>query len=281
MAKTITCDHITETVAELTRTCNLHLPEDVTERTRQSLERERSALGRTILADILKNHEIAAETGMPLCQDTGTAVVFLELGQEVHIEGGWLYDAVQAGVSRGYTENCLRASTMDHPWLRRNTGDNTPAVIHTNLVPGDALRITLMPKGGGAENYAALAMLTPAQGREGVKAFVVNCVKKAGPNACPPLVVGVGVGGNFEQAPILAKKALLRRLDEHNPRPEVQALEEELLEEINRLGIGPMGFGGSTTALAVAVEIAPCHIASLPVAVNLNCHVARHATAVL
>ena len=243
MEKIVTCATVTKAVATLSRQCNLYLPEDVCIRIRQALETEKNALAKTILQDILENHAIAAKTGLPLCQDTGTAVVFVELGQDVRIQEGYLYDAIQAGISQGYTEHLLRASIMEHPWLRKNTGDNTPGIIHLQLIPGDEIRITLMPKGGGAENYAAVAMLTPAQGLEGAKEFVLDCIKRAGPNACPPLVVGVGIGGNFETAPLLSKKALLRPVDQHNPLPEVRVLEEELLEKINHLNIGPLGFG--------------------------------------
>ena len=281
MVKKISCEKITEVVVEMTLKSNLYLPPDVKQKLDQALENETNPLAHSILKDLIKNQDIAQKSGLPLCQDTGLAVVFVELGQEVLIEGGLLYDAINAGISRGYTEHYLRKSIVSHPWLRKNSGDNTPAVIHTFLTGGDQLKITLMPKGGGAENYAALTMLTPAQGLEGVKEFVIESVKKAGPNACPPIVVGVGVGGNFELAPLLAKKALGRPLGQVSLHPEVAELEHELLAKINRLGIGPQGLGGDTTALGVAVEIYPCHIASLPVAVNLNCHVSRHESVIL
>lgn len=277
----VTCSRISQAVATLAIECNLYLPDDVTQLIRKSLESEDDELSRSILEDILQNHRIAAQQGMALCQDTGVAVVFLEVGQEVHISGGFLYDAVNAGVARGYTEGYLRKSMVRHPWQRVNSGDNTPAIIHVDIVPGDQLKITMMPKGGGAENYAGLAMLTPAQGLEGAKQFAVDCVKKAGPNACPPVVVGVGIGGNFESVPMLAKRALCRPLGQSNASKEVAQVEADLLREINQLGIGPQGLGGKTTALSVAVEIAPCHIASFPVAVNLNCHVARCKSIVL
>ena len=281
MVKKISCEKITEAVAEMTLKSNLYLPPDVKQKLNQALDNETNPLAHSILTDLIKNQDIAQKSGLPLCQDTGLAVVFVELGQEVLIEGGLLYDAINAGISRGYTEHYLRKSIVSHPWLRKNSGDNTPAVIHTFLTGGDQLKITLMPKGGGAENYAALTMLTPAQGLEGVKEFVIESVKKAGPNACPPIVVGVGVGGNFELAPLLAKKALGRPLGQVSLHPEVAELEHELLAKINSLGIGPQGLGGDTTALGVAVEIYPCHIASLPVAVNLNCHVSRHESVIL
>lgn len=281
MTRTITCNEISQAVARLSRESNLFLPDDVRAQIEAALLREDAPLARSVLQSILRNHAIAAESGLPLCQDTGIAVVFLEIGQEVHIEGGFLYDAVQSGVARGYTENHLRKSIVRHPWLGGNTGDNTPAVLHTEITPGDQLKITLMPKGAGAENHAALSLFTPAQGLTAAKAFILESVKKAGSSACPPLVVGVGIGGNFELAPLLAKKALCRPLCQRNPLPEVRALEDELLRAINALGIGPAGLGGNTTALAVAIEIHPCHIASFPVAVNLNCHVSRHRSVIL
>ena len=234
-----------------------------------------------MLKDLYANSELAAKEQMPICQDTGTAVVFLEIGQEVYIKGGYIYDAVNEGVRQGYYEGYLRKSIVKHPWIRENTGDNTPAIIHADIVPGDTLKIIVAPKGGGSENMSALTMLKPAAGLEGVKQFVIDTVKKAGPNACPPIIVGVAVGGNFEKAAILAKKALLRKLGQAHPDPMVAKVEQELLKKINDLGIGPQGFGGKITALAVHLEIFPCHIASLPVAVNINCHVSRHKSVVL
>jgi fumarate hydratase subunit alpha len=226
---------------------------------------------------ILENHRLAAREQRPACQDTGLAVVFLELGQDVRIEGGDLVAAINEGVRRGYEKGYLRKSVVAEPLFeRKNTRDNTPAIIHTSIVAGDKLKITLAPKGGGAENMSGVAMMIPAAGVEGVRKFVIEQVRKAGPNPCPPVVVGVGIGGNFEVAPLLAKKALVRPMGSRNPNPAYAALEDELLEAINKLGIGPQGLGGSTTALAVHVEYAPCHIASLPVAVNLNCHVSPH-----
>lgn len=281
MPRTITCAEIVAAVAELCQQANYYLGEDVKKALEEAYAKEESPTGRDVLKQILANAEIAAAEQMPMCQDTGVAVVFLEVGQEVAITGGYLYDAVNEGVKKGYTEGYLRKSMVGDPLKRQNTGDNTPAVIHTKIVPGDRLKITVAPKGGGSENMSALAMLTPAAGREGVKKFVVETVKKAGPNPCPPVVVGVGIGGNFEKAALLAKEALLRPLGEPNPEPDLAALEQEILAEINRLGIGPQGFGGRVTALAVHINTFPCHIASLPVAVNLNCHAARHKTVVL
>lgn len=233
------------------------------------------------MKQLLENAHIARENAVPMCQDTGFAVVFLELGQDVNITGGFLYDAVNEGVRKGYTEGYLRKSIVNHPLQRINTGDNTPAVIHTSIVPGDKLTITVAPKGGGSENMSAIRMLKPAEGREGVKKFVLETVKNAGPNPCPPVIVGVGMGGTFEKAALLAKQALLRPLGQPHPESDIAELESELLEEINKTGIGPQGLGGRTTALGVHILTYPCHIASLPVAVNINCHAARHKKAVL
>ncbi|MFZ5633744.1 MAG: fumarate hydratase [Bacillota bacterium] len=260
---------------------NYFLGADVLKALEKKQQEEISLTGKDILKQLLLNAKIAKEDLVPMCQDTGFAVVFLELGQEVRITGGSLYDAVNKGVRKGYTEGYLRKSIVDHPLKRVNTGDNTPAVIHTKLVPGDSLKITVAPKGAGSENMSAVKMLKPAEGLEGVKKFVVEAVKAAGPNPCPPIVVGVGIGGTFEKCALLAKEALLRELGRPSHLPEIAAIERELLEEINSLGIGPQGLGGKTTALAVHIEIYPCHIASLPVAVNINCHAARHKEAVL
>jgi len=255
--------------------CNL--PEENLQRIEAFAATEESEVGRQVLEMILENHRLAAREQRPACQDTGLAVVFLELGQDVHIEGGELASAINDGVRRGYEKGYLRKSVVDDPLFeRKNTRDNTPAIIHTTVVAGDTLKITLAAKGGGAENMSAVAMMIPAAGVEGVRRFVVEQVRKAGSNPCPPVVVGVGIGGNFEVAPLLAKKALVRPMGSKNPNPAYAALEDELLEAINKLGIGPQGLGGSTTALAVHVEYAPCHIASMPVAVNLNCHVSPH-----
>lgn len=279
--RTITSDAVIEAVASLCQEANFYLGDDVKEVLQKSLEEEVSPPGRDVIKQILANVEIAAGEQVPMCQDTGVAVVFLDLGQDVHVEGGYLYDAVNEGVRRGYTEGYLRKSMLGHPLGGKNTGDNTPAVIHTRIVPGDKLTITVAPKGGGSENMSAVGMLTPAAGAEGVKKFVLETVKKAGPNPCPPIVVGVGIGGNFEKAALLAKEALLRPLRQPSPQPDIAEMEQELLTEINKLGIGPQGFGGRITALAVHIEIFPCHIASLPVAVNINCHAARHRSVTL
>ncbi len=276
----IPCETIQEAVRRLCIEANLFLPEDVCRGIDRMASSETRSLCREMLGQMQENRRVSAETGLALCQDTGTAVVFVELGQEVHISGGFLYDAIQAGVAQGYAEGYLRRSIVS-ALERVNTGDNTPAIIHITLAPGEGLTITVAPKGGGAENMSAAAMLKPSAGLVGVADFVVDVVQKAGANPCPPVVVGVGVGGNFETAPLLAKRALLRPLDSHSPDPFAVKLEQELLARINGLGVGVMGFGGENTALSVLVETMPCHFASLPVAVNLNCHVARHRTAVL
>jgi fumarate hydratase subunit alpha len=273
---------ITETVSRLFKEACVILPPDVLQALKRTRKNEDSLTGRSVLDQIIENAALASHDNIPLCQDTGVAVVFLEIGQEVHITGGDLYSAVNEGVRRGYTEGYLRKSMTDHPFSsRKNTGDNTPAVIHADIVPGDKLKIIVMPKGGGAENMTCLAMLLPANGRQGVIDFVVKTVDESGGNPCPPLIVGVGIGGTAEQTLLLAKRALMREIGRHNPDKETAELEKELLERINNLGIGPMGFGGRTTALAVHVETFPAHIASMPVAVNLQCHSARHKEAVL
>jgi len=278
--RTIAAEEITAVVARLCREANVALEEGVLRALAEAREQEESPQGRDVLDKLLANARLAREEGMPLCQDTGVAVVFLEVGQDLHIAGD-LEAAVHEGIRQGYREGYLRASVVRHPLDRVNTGDNTPAVIHCRIVPGDRLKITVAPKGAGSENMSALRMLKPADGVEGVKRFVLEVVEKAGPNACPPLVVGVGIGGTMEKAALLAKEALLRSLGSRAADPLAAALEEELLAAINCLGIGPLGLGGRVTALAVHVEVYPCHIASLPVAVNLNCHVARHRSAEL
>lgn len=278
----ISCDEIARTVARLCVEANLYLGEDVLAALRRAKEEEVSPLGREILDQILRNAEIAAREKLPLCQDCGMTVVFLELGQDVHITGGNLYEAINEGVRRGYEEGYLRKSVVERPFSARvNTKDNTPAVIHTEVVPGDRLRITVCPKGGGSENMSYLKMLSPAAGRQGVIDFVVDCVDKSGANPCPPVIVGVGIGGTIDQTTLIAKKALLRPVGQPHPDPEVAELEAEILERVNKLGIGPQGFGGRVTALAVHAETFPCHIASLPVAVNIQCHSARHKEAIL
>jgi len=273
---------IRDTVKRLCVDANTILPEDVREALKKASAAEESPLGREILRDILRNAEIAASDKVPICQDTGFAVFFAEIGQDAHVVGGDFTEAVNEGVRRGYVEGYLRNSIVADPIFKRNnTGDNTPAVIHTSLIPGDRIRIIFAPKGGGSENMRALAMLTPADGVEGIERFVVDTVDRAGSNPCPPIIVGVGVGGTAEQAALIAKKALLRETGERHPDPAVADLEERLLARINALGIGPQGFGGRTTALDVHIETFPAHIASMPVAVNLQGHAARHMEAVL
>jgi len=275
-------EEIADTVARLSMEANYYLGEDILAALRRAKEEEGSPLGREILDQILENAEVAAGEEMPLCQDTGITVVYLEWGQEVHLVGGSLTEAVNEGVRRGYKEGYLRKSVVERPLSARiNTRDNTPAVIHTEIVPGDKLKITVLPKGGGSENMSYLKMLSPAAGRQGVIDFVVESVDKAGANPCPPTIVGVGVGGTADKAMDLAKRSLLREVGAPHSDPEVRELERDILEAVNRLGIGPQGFGGRVTALAVHVETFPCHIASLPVAVNLQCHSARHKSALL
>jgi len=279
--RTIDCSVIISEVARLCQEANYRLGEDVINSFKKSCETEVSQSGKEILNLLVENAGIAAAESIPMCQDTGVAVVFLELGQDVHIINGDLYEAVNQGVRKGYQEGFLRKSIVGHPLERVNTGDNTPAVIHTKIVPGEQLKITVAPKGGGSENMSALKMLKPAEGVEGVKKFVLDTVKNAGPNPCPPLIIGVGIGGTMEKCAMLAKEALLRPVGEPHPLPDIARLEQELLEKINKLGIGPSGLGGRTTALAVHIEIFGCHIASLPVAVNINCHAARHKSVVI
>jgi fumarate hydratase subunit alpha len=278
----ISASQITETVARLFSEANYCLAEGVLEKLKEASEKEKSETAREVLKQIVANAEIASRENIPLCQDCGSAVVFLELGQEVHVTGGDLNAAVNEGVRRAYKESFLRKSMVNRPFSGRvNTQDNTPAIIYTDIIPGDRLRIVAVPKGGGAENMSRLGMLTPADGREGIVKFVLKAVDEAGSNPCPPIVVGVGIGGTAEKTLYLAKKALLRKIGEASSDPEMAALERELLEKINALGIGPMGYGGSTTALAVHVEAFPAHIASLPLAVNFNCHSSRHEEATL
>ena len=278
----ISVSAIADAVESLVQEANFCLPADVYRAIEAARDRERSPLCREVLGDLLENADIARENRVPICQDTGLAVFFVELGQEVHITGGSFRAAMDEGVARGYTKGYLRKSTQDHLLSERvNRRNNTPAIVHLELVEGDRLTITVCPKGGGSENMSAVKMLTPSAGREGVKKFIVDTVRTAGANPCPPIVVGCAVGGTMEQCAKLAKKALLRPIGEPNPDPECAALEAELLEEINRLGIGAGGFGGTETALAVHLLAHPVHLASLPVAVNLQCHAARHKTIVL
>ena len=278
MPREIEYEKIVEAVKEIALRANYKLPRDVVHAFQQALEREESELGREVLRQILLNAEAAEKEEMAYCQDTGVAVVFVEIGQDVRVVGGSLRDAIEEGVRRAYTEGYLRASMVYDPvFERRNTKDNTPPIIHYEIVPGDKLKLIFAPKGAGSENTSRLAMLKPADGWEEVKRFVLETVKLAGPNACPPFTVGVGIGGNFEYCALLAKKALLRPVGERSKDPVARRIEEELLEEINKIGWGPMGFGGTTTAIDVKVELYPCHIASLPVAVNIQCHASRHA----
>ena len=273
---------ITQTVAELCQQANFELGDDVLAALKQAQQTEESPLGRQVLSQLLENARIAQQERVPLCQDCGTAVVFLEIGQETHITGGDLQVAVEEGVRRGYSQGYLRKTIVSQPFSARiNTRDNTPPVIHTEIVPGDQLKITVLPKGGGAENMSRLAMLTPSNSREDVINLVVGTVDEAGGNPCPPIIVGLGIGATAEKAMLLAKQALLRPVGKPNPDPEIAQLEKEILGRINDLGIGPLGFGGRTTALAVHAEVTPTHLASLPVAVNLQCHSARHKEAVL
>ena len=271
---------ITDAVARLCMEANYRLPEDIRARLETMKQQEDWPGACTLLQQITENYRLAEQTSMPICQDTGMACVFLKIGQDVHISGD-LTEAVHEGVRRGYREGYLRKSVVRDPLRRENTGDNTPAMIYCDLVPGDRLEITVAPKGFGSENMSAVKMLRPSDGVEGVKEFILQTVKNAGPNPCPPVVVGVGIGGTFDKVAYLAKSALLRQVDVSNPDPYYANLETELLSAINTLGIGPQGLGGKTTALAVNIEVLPTHIAGLPVAVNMNCHVTRHATEVL
>ncbi len=273
---------ITAAIEQMCVSANCRLPELNLRKLEGAIAGEKSPLGRSILQRLLQNHRLAGEQMVPACQDTGLAVVFAEIGQDVHITGGAFESAVDEGIRRGYTRGYLRKSSVSDPLFeRRNTGDNTPAVIHVRIVPGDKVSLTLAPKGGGAENMSAVRMLTPSDGVEGVIAFAVETVSKAGPSACPPVVVGIGIGGTFDMVTVLAKYALIRPMGERNTDPRYSELEERILTEVNELGIGPQGFGGSTTALAVHIEARACHIASLPVAVNLNCHVSPHETRII
>lgn len=273
-----------EIIANIKEMCieaNLKLASDVDKRIREAYEKETSFLGRRVLRQLCENLDIARNELIPICQDTGITTVFLKIGQEVHIEGGSLEEAVNEGIRRGYNEGYLRKSVVSDPVIRKNTKDNTPGIIHYEIVPGDRLEITVAPKGFGSENMSRIYMLKPSDGVEGIKEAVLETVRLAGPNACPPFVVGIGIGGNFEKCALLAKKALMRNLDEPSEIPHIRKLEEELLDEINNLGIGPAGLGGITTALGVKIETYPTHIAGLPVAVNICCHVNRHVTRIL
>lgn len=271
---------VTEKVRDLCIEGNTDLGEDVLQAFDWAMEREESPLGVEILKELKENARIAKEEKVAICQDTGFAIVFVELGQDVHLIGGDLKEAIFEGVRQGYRDGYLRKSIC-HPFTRKNTGDNTPAIIHTEMVPGEKVKVIVAPKGGGSENMSRVVMLTPSDGVEGIKRFVIQRVKESGSNPCPPTIIGVGIGGTFEQAALLAKKSLLRSLGSKNPDPELEKLESEILTEINKLGIGPQGLGGSTTSLAVHVLMMPCHIASLPLAVNIQCHAQRHKEVVI
>jgi len=277
----ISCERIIDTVRDLFIRASTDLGDDILSAIRDAAQSEDTKLGKYALEKIVENAKVAKDESLPLCQDTGLAIVFAEVGQDVHVTGGGFNEAIQEGVRRAYRDGFLRKSVCD-PISRANTGDNTPAVIHTQIVPGDTIRIIAMPKGGGSENMSSSVMLLPSAGLEGIKEHIVEMVKKAGPNPCPPILVGVGIGGSIEKSALLAKKALSRRVGEPNRSDtRLSELERETLTEINVLGIGPQGYGGRTTALGVHVEMMPCHIASLPVTVNIQCHVARHGEAII
>lgn len=279
--KEIHTSKITDCVEKLCKEANYFLNSDIYKSLKSSVENENSENGKMVLDILLKNADIAKQDQIAICQDTGMAVVFLEVGQNVHIVGGNLYDAVNEGIRRGYKKGYLRSSVVNHPLKRINTGDNTPGVIYTDIVEGDRIKITVAPKGFGSENMSALKMLKPSDGVDGVKEFIVKTVSEAGPNPCPPVIVGVGIGGTMEKAALLAKKALLRPVGSASKLHDIAELESEILKEINKLGIGPAGLGGNTTALAVNIEVFPTHIAGLPVAVNIGCHATRHASAII
>ena len=274
--KTINVNEIIKTVKELSIEANYYLPNDVKEAIEKAEKNEKWPIANNILNKILENSQIASAEKMPICQDTGMACVFIDIGQDVHITGGSLEEAINEGVRQGYAEGFLRKSVVKDPLHRVNTNDNTPALIYYNMVPGDKVKITVAPKGFGSENMSRIAMLKPSDGLEGVKNFVLETVRMAGPNPCPPIVIGIGIGGSFDKAAYLAKKALIRPVNENNTDEFYGNLEKELLEEVNKIGIGPQGFGGKTTALALNIETYPTHIAGLPVAVNINCHATRH-----
>lgn len=276
MVRSVNVELLTENIKEMCIQANHFLAPDMDKAMRDAHEKETRPLAKQILGQLLENLDIAGQDMIPICQDTGMAVVFLKVGQDVHFEGGSVEDAVNEGVRQGYAEGYLRKSVVGDPLLRVNTKDNTPAIIHYEIVPGDQVEITVAPKGFGSENMSKICMLKPADGVEGVKEAIVNAVKEAGPNACPPVVVGVGIGGTFEKAAILAKKALTREIGEHSELPHIKELEEELLAKINEIGLGPAGLGGDTTALAVNINTYATHIAGLPVAINICCHVNRH-----
>ena len=273
-------DEITKVVRDLFIDANCNLGEDVLAAFDKRIEVDESPVAKEVLKELKENARIARDENSPMCQDTGLAVVFVELGQDVHIVGGNFNDAINEGVRQGYADGYLRKSSCD-PFTRKNVGDNTPAIIHLEIVPGDRIKIMAVPKGGGAENMSRVMMLTPSVGIEGIKDYIVNRLKESGSNPCPPTIVGVGIGGTFERSAILAKKALLRKVGERNPDPKIAEAEKEVLARINKLGIGPMGYGGNTSCLDVFFDVEPCHIASLPLAVNVQCHASRHKEATI
>lgn len=279
--RTLHTDEIIKNVKEMCIEANLHLSEDMANAIKAAKETETGALGKQVLGQLCENMDIAAKDEIPICQDTGMAIFFVKIGQDLHIEGMNISDAINEGVRQGYTEGYLRKSVVSDPLLRVNTKDNTPAIIHYDIVEGDKLEILIAPKGFGSENMSRVFMLKPADGAEGVKTAILQAVMDAGPNACPPVVVGVGIGGDFEKAAIIAKKALTRNVNENSPLPHIKEMEEELLDTINHSGIGPGGLGGKTTAIKVNIETYATHIAGLPVAVNMCCHVNRHVTRIL
>jgi len=281
MIREIATSHITDTVAQLCiDACHL-LPDNLIQGFHHAAETEVSPLGKSVLLKLIDNDRIARENQVSYCHDTGLTIVFVELGQDVHVHSGSFEEAVQAGVRKGYAEGFMRKSVVSDPLLRINSNDNTPAVVHTEIVPGDQIHFTVVPKGGGSENWSTMKFLLPGEGAEGVKKFVLSAIEAAGAAACPPLTVGVGIGGSFDKVTAIAKKAILRDIGDHHPEPHIAQLEAELLALINQTGIGPQGFGGSTTALWCAVETYACHITALPVAVNIQCHASRRATAII
>lgn len=271
---------VTKAVAQLCIDSNYNIPKDVLSKLQDSFEKEESPVAKDILKQIIENDILANKTKVPMCQDTGLTVVFLEIGRDVHLAGD-IYEAINEGVKIGYMDGYLRKSIVKNPFNRVNTGDNTPAIIHTKIVEGDKIKLIIAPKGGGSENMSTVVMMKPSDGIKGVKEFILDFIDKAGGNPCPPIIVGIGIGGNLEKSALLAKEALLRDVSDINEDESLRKLEEELLEEINKLGIGPMGLGGRTTALAVKIKVHPCHIAQLPLAININCHAARHKEVVL
>ncbi len=277
----VNVDQITQTVAQLCIEACHRLPKDVLQGFHDAEAKEISPLGKSVLMKLIKNDQIARDNNVPVCHDTGLAVVYVEIGQDVHLVGGDYQQAVQAGVRKGYEEGYMRKSVVGDPLLRVNTNDNTPAVVHTEIIPGDAIHLTVLPKGGGSENWSTMKFLLPGEGVQGVKDFVLAAVNAAGGAACPPLTLGVGIGGSFDKVTAIAKEAILRDIGVHHPEPHIAALEAELLEAVNKTGIGPQGYGGVSTALWVAVETYACHITALPVAINIQCHAARRASAVI